>query len=501
MAISFKRYVDITSGVGAGVRVPGRELIGRIFTSNALVPTATIVEFEEAAEVADFFGSTSEEYKRAAQYFGFISKTQTRPRKLSFERWVPHAAPATLRGTGSLPALDVLQNISDGSFSFSLNGITADVINRDFSSATSYADIANILEAGIRAKSSDRLWTDATVSFDAKAQIFLFTAGVAGACAIEPASGLPVGTNVAEMIGWDKAHAIVSDGYDAMTVTDTLNRSADQSNNFGSFLFIGEFSTEEMEEAAVFANVSNVQFMFCQRVTRANAAAVRESLKGYNGTALVEYDPSIKDEYPEMIPMILLAATDYTRLNGTINYMFHQFPTLKPTVTANQKANELDELRVNYIGRTQQAGQLIDFFQRGVLQGEIQDMNIYANEMWLKDRAGADIMTLKLALPKISANATGKAQITGCLQNVIGMAINNGTISINKALNYTQKSFITLVTGDDQAWVQVESQGYWLDVQIEEYTVDDRIEYKVVYLLIYAKDDVIRKTEGTHSLI
>lgn len=25
--------------------------------------------------------------------------------------------------------------------------------------------------------------------------------------------------------------------------------------------------------------------------------------------------------------------------------------------------------------------------------------------------------------------------------------------------------------------------------------------YKVVYLLIYSKDDIIRKTEGTHSLI
>ena len=64
MAISFRRYVDITSGVGAGVRVPGRDLVGRIFSVNVLIPADTVVEFTEAAEVAAFFGSFSEEYRR-----------------------------------------------------------------------------------------------------------------------------------------------------------------------------------------------------------------------------------------------------------------------------------------------------------------------------------------------------------------------------------------------------------------------------------------------------
>jgi hypothetical protein len=216
--------------------------------------------------------------------------------------------------------------------------------------------------------------------------------------------------------------------------------------------------------------------------------------------SLDEYDLANVDQYPEMMPMIILAATDYTRLNGTQNYMFQQFGGMTPTVTDNGKANAMDALRVNYYGRTQQAGQLIDFYQRGVLQGSIQDTNIYANEMWLKDRAGADIMTLLLAL-KISANLTGRAQVMGCLRNVIDMALNNGAISINKPLSFVQKAFITSITGDDVAWVQVQSQGYWLDVQIQEYTVDDRVEYKIVYLLVYSKDDLIRKVEGTHSLI
>jgi hypothetical protein len=33
------------------------------------------------------------------------------------------------------------------------------------------------------------------------------------------------------------------------------------------------------------------------------------------------------------------------------------------------------------------------------------DMNVYANEIWLKDAAGAAILSLLLSLGKVSANA------------------------------------------------------------------------------------------------
>ncbi|MDL2313391.1 DUF3383 domain-containing protein [Desulfovibrio sp. OttesenSCG-928-C14] len=501
MAISIKRYIDIVSGVGAGVRVPGRELIGRIFTTNALVPTDTVVEFESPADGADFFGSDSEEYRRMAFYFGFISKTQVRARKIGFVRYTPAAVAPTLRGVFAVPALAEFQAITDGSLIMTLAGNAKEILGLNFSGATSYADVASILQSAIREAYEDALWAASLVAFDSRLKTFVFTGGMAGAAEIEAATDAESGTALAGMLRWSAASgALASKGYDATSVTDTLNHSADADNNFGSFLFMANLSMDEMAEAASFAHLSNIQFMYCQRVGTENAAGARAALQHYDGTALTEYNPKLTGEFPEMAPMILLAATDYTRLNGTQNYMFQQFG-LTPTVTDNTKANLLDDLRVNYYGRTQQAGQTIDFYQRGVLQGSVQDMNIYANEMWLKDRAGADLMTLLLALPKISANDTGSGQVLGCLQNVIDMGLNNGSISVNKPLNYTQKAFITQITGDDTAWIQVQTQGWWLNAEVEEYTVDDRVEYKIVYLLIYSKDDVIRKVEGTHSLI
>jgi hypothetical protein len=202
--------------------------------------------------------------------------------------------------------------------------------------------------------------------------------------------------------------------------------------------------------------------------------------------------------------MMILAATDYTRVNAVQNYMYQQF-ALTPTVTTTAESDRLDGLRVNYYGRTQTAGQQIDFYQRGTLMGlatDPIDMNVYANEQWLKDSAGAEIMTLLLALSEVSANSQGRGEVLTTLQGTIDQALNNGVISIGKALTTIQKLYITNASGSADAWHQVQSIGYWVDCVIQSYvTVDDRTEYKAVYLLIYAKDDAIRKVEGTHTLI
>lgn len=501
MAISFKRYIDITSGVGAGTTVAGRDLIGRLFTTNPLVPTDTVVELESAADVSSLFGSDSEEYRRAAFYFGFISKIQEKARKISFVRYTPEAVAATLRGSFALPALAQLQEITDGSFSLSLDGNKKEITGRDFSTAASYADVAGIIESGIRAVDSAPVWADASVTFDSRTRSFILSVGTVGAMEIQAAGDAASGTPIAAVIRWSAASgSIVSNGYDATNVTDSLDKSADKSNNFGSFLFMVDMSLEDMQQAANFAHLSNVGFMYCQGVTTSNMTGVYEELKDYDGVALTELNPGLPNEYHDMAPMILLATTNYGRLNGTQNYMFQQLG-LTPTVTDNAKANQLDALQVNYYGRTQQAGQQIDFYQRGSLLGSISSMNVYANEMWMKDRAGADIMTLFLALPKISANEVGRGQILSCLQNLIEMALKNGSISVGKPLGFTQKAFITQITGDENAWVQVQQGGWWLDAWVQEFQNKGKTEYKITYLLIYSKGDVVNKVEGTHTLI
>lgn len=381
MAISFTKYVDITSGVGGGAGVRQRDLIGRIFTTSALLAVGTIAEFDTLADVGTLFGSTSDEYKRASFYFGWVSKNISSPKKISFARW------------------------------------------------------------------------DDT-----------------------PVTG--------------------------ETLTEVLTASTEASNNFGSFAFISELTLVQVEEVATWNAAQNAMFQYCAKVTAANATAWSAALMGYAGMSLTLDE--IADEYHELIPMIILAATNYSKRNAVQNYMFQQF-NATPTVTTTVLSTAYDNERINYYGRTQTAGQNIDFYQRGVLMGGATsptDMNTYANEQWLKDAAGSAIMSLLLSMPKVSANAGGRAQLIAILQSVIDQALFNGSISVGKTLNTTQKLFIGTITGDDLAWHQVQSIGYWVDCVLESYvTVDGRTEWKAVYTLLYGKDDVIRSVDGTHILV
>lgn len=207
-------------------------------------------------------------------------------------------------------------------------------------------------------------------------------------------------------------------------------------------------------------------------------------------------------QFPEMFPMMIEAATDYTKPNAVQNYEYQQVAGLTPSVSTDSDANFYDSLYVNYYGVTQQAGQQIAFYQQGFLQGasvstNIIDMNAYVNEIWLKDQANVSLLNALLTLTQIAANNAGANQVITILQTVINQALNNGTISVGKTLTTNQQQFITQVTGDPLAWYQVQNSGYWVGVSIE---LQNNI-YVAVYTLIYSKNDVVRKIEGTHILI
>lgn len=210
-------------------------------------------------------------------------------------------------------------------------------------------------------------------------------------------------------------------------------------------------------------------------------------------------------QFPEQVPMMIEAATNYaTGINSVQNYMFqNNYSGLTPLVTTDALKNQYDAVLVNYYGQTQTAGQLINFYQNGVLQGASPsplDMNTYVNEIWLKDAASSAIMNLLLNLTQLPANAQGVSQLLASLQVVINQALLNGTISVNKALNINQKQYITAATNDPDAWYQVQSIGYWVNAMIVP-SGSNPVIYTATYTLIYSKDDVIRLVTGQDILI
>lgn len=498
MAVTINKYVEITSGVGGGARVRQRDLIGRIFTANVKVPADAIVEVTSAEDAATYFGSTSEEYKRAAFYFGFISKYITAPQVLQFVRWAQVDAAPRIFGARVTAGLSALQAITAGTLRLTAGANTVNVTGLNFSAASSYAAVAAALQSAIRTQTGAQ-FPAATVTYDAVAGTFNFTGGVVGVAPV--AVTLTGGADVAPSIGWGTA-AVFSPGVTTTSITTTLTTSSDTSSNFGSFLFMPTLTQEQVLEAATWNAARNVEFMLCLRCDDSNRDALAAALIGIAGHQLTFCpDPA---EYDEMCPMLVMASTVYSKRNAVQNYMYQQF-SLTPKVKDTPTSDELDGLRINYYGVTQTAGQLIAFYQRGVMGGGATaptDQNTYANEIWMKDVARAQILSLLLSVGRVPANDTGRGQVIAILQDTIDQALFNGCISVDKPLTAAQKLYIGNITGDDLAWHQVANAGYWLDAGVESYaTTDGRTEYKIVYTLVYSKDDAVRKVEGSHILI
>lgn len=495
MTISISRYVDISSGVGGGASVAQRELIGRLFSDNPRTPADSVAEFTSADDVAAYYGATSEEALRAIFYFGYISKSVGSPRKISFARWAKVANEARIYGRRAGTTLAQFQAIAAGDVILTVGGQTANLPNIDLTAANSLTAVAAAVQAAIRAAAGTQ-FASALVAYDAVAGTFNFTSS------LEQAADITVSGDLADLLGWTGVGVVLSPGVTAESITAALSRSAEGSNNFGAFAFALDLTDDEIVEAATWNAAQNVAYMFLGRVTATNAANVMAEVIGLSGAGITLAPDTT--QYDELLPAAVLAATRYERRGSVQNYMYQQ-AALSPKVSSDADADSYDSLRVNYYGATQTGGQTISFYQRGVLCGPSTapvDMNTYANEMWLKDAAQSALMGLLLAVPRVPANAAGRGMVLASLQDPIDRALINGTISVGRFLTPAQKVAIETLTGDPLAFHQIESVGYWVDVVMEPFTTSDgRTEWKAVYTLVYAKDDAVRKVEGSHALI
>ncbi len=520
MAIRFKKYVDIVSRVGGADQVPARQFGGRFYDQNVKIPTGSVIEFSDSASVRKYFGSGTEEDAYAQFYFSFIGKQVTRPKLISFARWNPaNTAPIIIGGSkiGSIASFAALT--VGAAFGVSIAGTRHIITGMDFSAVVTYADIAAVLQAAIRAvgASSGANWTACTVTCDGSN--FIFTGGETNNTdtPVEVyADGASGDNDTINLIRW---RGLVGNGaYLVYTEVCALNsagakgqepdvafaKDVENDNNFGSFFFIDDLTAGQVVAIATENNSYNNNFIFCFGVTQSNLQNL-DGIVGLSGTATTAIEnplnPSEVTPTAALIPMVILAATDFNRPDASQNYMFQQ-ADVQPIVFDTALSDILDNFRINYYGATQTAGKLISFYQRGYMTGgadDATDIGTYANEIWFKEYIAVALMNILLALGKVSANAQGRGVILSTIQSRVNLALYNGVISVGKILTNTQKAYITSITGSPDSWRQVQDTGYWLDVFIERDTITG--DYKARYLLVYSKDDAIRKVEGSDVLI
>lgn len=515
MPIRFSKYIDIRSAVAAATLLAARQFGGRIYTPNNLVSPGTVLKFADSDDVGAFFGTASEEYLRSLVYFGYTSPEITSPQQLSFSRWVATATPARIfGGKNQVSILTTLKSIVAGQLTFVINGADVVLSAISFSAATSLADVATELQTALNANANPVLAT-ATVSYDAANARFLIV-GSSTVTAAGTINTLPTGTgitDVAQNLGlYTSQGATMTNSAPESEPVATFTADVAANNNFGAFIFIANGGTmPTLPQATLVAQQNktyNVQFMYLVLVTPETYETWNAALGAIGGTGLIYSLDSLVSEFPEMQPMCILGATQFDNINGAPGYMYTQnnFTASVTDDGVSISSDALDALRINYYGNTQDNGQIVAFFQRGVMCGAITDpaaMNIYANEMWLKAFAGTSFFNFMMALKNVGANITGRGQLMGILtKEIIPAALNNGCISVGKLLDQDQIQFITEQTGLANAWQQVQNIGYWYDVQFSNAVAPSGItEYSANYTLIYAKDDLVLSINGTHALI
>ncbi len=500
MTISQSKYVDIQSGINRTQLAREKELIARIFTNNSIMPIG-VYEFDDIRQVEETFGGLSVEYVIAEKYFNYVNKYARKPQKISFARDFSGGMNSFVQSKEEANSLASLKTITDGLLTINIATAPseASITSINLSSATSYNDVASLIQTAIRAygtSESEELLEGAIVTQND------------GKFRVELDGGIPFEfdeTNLSTALKISKNDNIVSSrGADATSnYEDVLESSYQENSNFATFTFIdNEINSDSWFEIAKWGmNNHPSEFMCVIPVTFANKNEIQDKVKDVDGVSLELCEEVGNGRFNFIMPMAITATTDYNKENGTVNYMFNQYNQMEVMVDDDGSAEDCDNKKINYYGRTQQAGQKIAFYQNGVLQGGFQDQNIYVNEIWLKDALATVFLNYMLSTSNWYANKSGQSIGQGLITDVIDRAKLNGTITTEKEINVDDKVFIYNITSDENAWRQIYQEGYYLMTDIVKVTENNQIKYKFVYTLVYSKGDSIKKVEGYNILV
>ena len=492
MSISIERYVSITSGVIGAQAVAQRELIGLRFSTDPRVPVGAHVVVGSAPDALDYFGLTAD-YDFAAQYFSYVSPAPvSRAQRLRYAAYVDTARPARVYGASTTATLSDFQAIVSGTLTVTIGGVTQTYSAINLSAVATLAAVASAIQTLIAAD-----FASSTVTYNAVGSTFNLVTATTGDADIS------VGTSaLSTLLGWTTG-AIMSPGAAVQTPLEALRAAEQVTDSFGSFSFGATITTDQIVALAQYNASLNVKYMHLQPVTTSNAQAVSAAVASIASVGLVLNDTA--NQYKESIPAAVMAATVYERRNAAVNYMYRQVSGMGADVTSDTEADTYDALRVNYYGETANAGQKIAFFQRAFMMGGATaplDMSVHANEQWLKAYLTARLMSLQLSLGRIPANNAGRGYVIAQVTDAADLGKFNGTILPGANFTIAQQLAVTQLTGDPNAWREVQTNGFWVDAAVIERTGESGVtEYEIQYTLAYRKGDVVRKIVGSHNLI
>ena len=476
MSINANRLVNILPRViGAGAT--NLETIGNLLTKNSLIPVDNMaIRFASADSVAEYFGADSDEYKFAAQYFSGFNNQQKGISALVISRRVDTAVSAYVKGGKISATLAQFKAVTDGAFSITVGGTVKAVTGVDLSEATSLSDVANTVATAI---------TGVSGAYSTVTGGFIFTTTATGANAsITVATAPASGTDLATMLCISEAKgAVTSIGSDAMTVAQNMNAVAMFTRNWVGLTPVYAATAQEYEDLSAWVDIDD-DYALIAWTTDSNVtdsatfgSTVFANLTDYNCTFMM-----FGDQQDAAFILAIGAAIDWERVQGMVTWFGKTTSGLHPRVLSNQISENLDGLRVNYIGQYAARNSEFRLVNRGILSSTLYNfIDVLYGMIWFKSALQTSILNGLTSVNRAPYTPYGYAQVKAWIQDPITTALRNGVIDTGLALSESQKTQIMNEVGEDIS-NDLFAKGYWYRVDDPSASVRTERDSPVIYI-------------------
>jgi len=456
MPIPISKDVQINPAVlaAAGSAV---DLNGLMLTDSSYAPVGATLSFSSASDVADYFGSASDEYDAAKLYFkGYNNCTQT-PGQLLFSRFNRDVSPAWLRsGAFKGVSLDTMQAIS-GKLTLTISG-TKKEADINLGTVKSMAEAADAIGTAIGEM--------VTVSFDTTRQAFIIAVKDGDA-----ASSLTFGsgTAAAALKFTAATGAVLSQGAAPATAADSMNALVSQTQNWAGLATV--FEAEEALHLALAEWVSGQNDRYFYVAWTSDGTAI---VKGSKDTVAYKI---IQSSYSCVVPVYATdvkkaasvlgyaAALDFSRREGRVPFKFREVDGLSPDVTDSVTYDALIANGYNFYGQYAANNVTENYWADGTITGDFKWLDSFCGQIWLNANLQGATLVLFKSNQTIPYNAAGRALVEASHSDIIQQFKTWGGIREGVTLSAAQKLEINNAVGADVS-TSIYGKGYY------EYIVD-----------------------------
>jgi len=404
-----------------------------------------VMTFADHDAMADVFPVASEPYAAGKTHFS----KEPSPKNLMIGRVnLDNPAPAILLG-GTLAPLASFQAINNGTFGLSVDGgALANVGPLDFTAATSYTDVAGIIDAKLTA---DAIAADCAFvePNEGKPGYMKLTGTATGTGKTLGADAPSTGTDISALLGWTLAAGVKEQkGLEKETVESALNALQELD---GSFYFVTtDITFTDEEKKAVNDWVASREYMVFLESNDPQVLITNESSSLFY--QLSELKPqrtvgtySATEDYKSLSAAADLGLINFSARNSMRTLKFKTMHGTLPDAINSTQKKELDRKKVNVY--TTFSGD--DIYTEGYTfkPGVFADVRYFMD--WFVNAVRVEKYNLLRQIPVLAQDEDGMTALVDAVSNVCRQAVRNGGIGPGQ-LSPALTKHLKDTTGNDE---------------------------------------------------